>query len=116
MPDSAPASWRSIVTGSPVLSGAGERAGEVREVLGSDAEDLFHGLRVRLSDQRRDVMVPADDVETISVDAVATSLTKAEIEALADYDETATYHLGSVGRLRAHLGWKRDSKSDEEPG
>jgi hypothetical protein len=111
-----PVSWRSIVYGTPVMSSANERVGEVREVLGSDAEDLFHGLRVRLADQRRDVMMPADDIDSIGVDAIATSLTRAEIEALGAYDETATYHLGSVGRLRTHLGWKQDSKSDEEPG
>lgn len=116
MPDAQPASWRSIAYGTPVVSIANERVGEVREVLGSDAEDLFHGLRVRLADRSRDVMVPSDDVDDISVDAIATSLTRAEIEAFADYDETATYHLGSVGLLRKHLGWKRDSKSDEEPG
>jgi hypothetical protein len=28
----------------------------------------------------------------------------------------ATYHLASVGWLRKHLGWKKDAKSDEEPG
>lgn len=111
-----PASWRSIVYGTPVISSANERVGEVREVLGADAEDLFHGLRVRLVDQRRDVMMPADDIDSIAVDAIATSLTGAEIEALGAYDETATYHLGSVGRLRRHPGWKQDSKSDEEPG
>ena len=35
---------------------------------------------------------------------------------LPDFDEPASYHLASVGWLRHHLGWKADSKSDEEPG
>ena len=26
------------------------------------------------------------------------------------------YHVSSVGRFRKHLGWKKDSESDEEPG
>jgi hypothetical protein len=116
MSDTQPASWRSIVYGTPVISSDSERAGEVREVLGSDAEDIFHGLRVKLADQRRDVMVAADDVTGMSGDGVLTSLTRVEIEALAAYDETATYHLASVGWLRKHLGWQRDAKSDEEPG
>ena len=47
---------------------------------------------------------------------VRSSLPASVIEALATYDETATYHLASVGWLRKHLGWQRDSKSDEEPG
>lgn len=112
MPDEQVISWRSIVYGTPVVSTDGERAGEVHEVLGSDAEDIFHGLRVRLADQHRDVMVPADAVTGITGDAVRSSLTRAGIEALPAYDETATYHLASVGWLRKHLGWQRDGTSD----
>lgn len=116
MPDELAISWRSIVYGTPVLSSGGERVGEVREVLGSDAEDIFHGLRVRLAGRRRDVVIPADDVTGISGDVVRTSLTGPEIEACAPYDVTATYHLASVGWLRRHLAWRRDSEGDEEPG
>ena len=36
------------------------------------------------------------------------------VTGLADFHESATYHLASVGWLRKHLGWKADSKSDEE--
>ena len=116
MPDEQATSWRSIVYGTPVTSSDNERVGEVREVLGSDGEDIFHGLRVRIEDQRRDVMVPADDITSLSTGGIRTSLTRPEIEAIAPYDETATYHLASVGWLRKHLGWQRDSKRDEEPG
>jgi hypothetical protein len=88
----------------------------VREVLGSDAEDIFHGLRVRLSTGNRDVMVPSDDVTDLSESRVETDLSHSSIEALPSYDEVATYHLASVGWLRKHLGWRKDSASDEEPG
>jgi hypothetical protein len=116
MPDTQATSWRSIVYGTPVVSSDDDRLGEVREVLGSDAEDIFHGLRVRLTNQRRDVMIAADAVTGMSEAGVRTSLPASVIEALATYDETATYHLASVGWLRKHLGWQRDSESDEEPG
>jgi hypothetical protein len=116
MPDTQATSWRSIVYGTPVVSSDDDRMGAVREVLGSDAEDIFHGLRVRLTNQRRDVMIAADAVTGMSDDGVRTSLPTSEIEALATYDETATYHLASVGWLRKHLGWQRDRESDEEPG
>lgn len=116
MPDDQPTSWRSIVYGTAVISADDERVGDVREVLGSDEKDIFHGLRVRLAGQRRDVMVPADDITDLTVTSVKTSLTKPEIEAIASYDETATFHLASVGWLRKHLGWRQDSKGDEEPG
>ena len=116
MPDDQPTSWRSIVYGTAVLAADGDHVGEVREVLGSDEEDIFHGLRVRLAGQKRDVMVPSDDITALTVTSVTTSLTKAELEAIAPYDETATFHLASVGWLRRHLGWRQDSKGDEEPG
>ena len=116
MPDTQATSWRSLVYGTPVVSSDDDRLGEVREVLGSDAEDIFHGLRVRLTHQRRDVMIAADAVTDMSDGGVRTSLPASAIEALATYDETATYHLASVGWLRKHLGWQRDRESDEEPG
>jgi hypothetical protein len=109
-------SWRTIVYGTPVLAGDGKRIGTVREVLGDDAEDIFHGLRVELDAHRRNVMVSASDVANLSRDELHVTLTADEVAGLPDYDETTTYHLASVGWLRKHLGWKKDSASDEEPG
>jgi hypothetical protein len=111
-----PISWRSIVYGTPVTASDGVRVGVVQEVLGSDAEDIFHGLRVALTGRRGDVMVSADDIASMSLGEVRTVLTRAQIDRLPAYDETAIYHLASVGWLRKHLGWQKDAKSDEEPG
>ena len=116
MPETDPIGWRGIVYGTPVTTADGARAGTVREVLGSDGEDIFHGLRVRLAADRRDVMVPADDVSTLSKESIETNLSSAALSALPIYDEVSTYHLASVGWLRTHLGWRKDSASDEEPG
>ncbi len=116
MSENQPISWRSIVYGTPVISIDNEPAGQVREVLGDDAEDVFHGLRVALAGGHRDVMVSVNDIAAMATDAVRVDLTRAEIEALRTYDEEATYHLASVGWLRKHLGWQKDSKGDEEPG
>lgn len=114
--DTVPIAWRSIVYGTPICAADGTRVGVVREVLGSDSEDIFHGIRVELDEQKRDVMVLANDVTLITASRLETDLDAAAIEALAPYKETDTYHLASVGWLRRHLGWKRDSGSDEEPG
>jgi hypothetical protein len=111
-----PISWRSIVYGTPVASSDGKPAGAVREVLGSDAEDIFHGLRVTLAGGHRDVMVAADDIASMTAGEIRTELTRSGLEALPTYSEQATYHLASVGSLRKHVGWKDDSKSDEESG
>lgn len=116
MPETSPIGWRAVVYGTPVISEDGVRVGTVREVLGSDAEDIFHGIRVGLAGAKRDVMVRADDVTALTADEVRTDLSRSETEALPTYDDVATYHLASVGWLRKHLGWTKDSASDEEPG
>ena len=116
MNDSTPIAWRAIVYDTPVLSSDGARLGRVREVLGSDAEDIFHGIRMQVSSGRAERVVPSDRVTGIDADAVSTSLSPDEVPTLGTYDEVATYHLASVGWLRRTLGWKRDSRSDEEPG
>ena len=116
MPESEPIGWRGVVYGSRVTTDDGTPIGTVREMLGSDAEDIFHGVRVRLAAHRRDVMIRADDVSALTHDEVRTGLSREEVDALPAYDEVATYHLASVGWLRKHLGWAKDSASDEEPG
>jgi hypothetical protein len=112
----APISWRSIVYGTPVIGPDGGRIGTVREVLGSDADDIFHGLRVRPDDTNRDVMIEADDVASLAANGIGVTVDRAAVAAQPDFDEPATCHLSSVGWLRHHLGWKDDSKGDEEPG
>jgi hypothetical protein len=116
MSNTDPIGWRGIVYGTPVATIDGVRVGTIREVLGSDSEDIFHGLRVGLAEGHRDVMVPADNVTSMSTADVGLDLSRSAVEALPAYDEVASYHLASVGWLRKHLGWTKDSASDEEPG
>ena len=67
MTDPTPIAWRAIVYGTPVVAADGTRLGTVREVLGSDADDIFHGVRVgRDGDAKHDAMVAAERITTIS--------------------------------------------------
>jgi hypothetical protein len=111
-----PIAWRAVRYGTPMVSADGQAVGVIREVLGSDAEDIFHGLRVQLNHSHRDVLVPATEVIALTVGRIETDLSIAALEALPAYTEETTFHLASVGWLRKHLGWKRDNQSDEEPG
>lgn len=115
MTDNDPISWRAIVYGTPIVAADGTQVGTVDEVLGSDSEDIFHGIRAAIHG-RHDAMVAAENISSLTTQAVTTDLSPTELKALPDYDETASYHVASVGRFRKHLGWKQDSKSDEEPG
>ncbi len=114
--DNSPISWRAVTYGTPVLAAGGEAVGTVREILGSDADDVFHGVRVSLNNGSADVTLSSDQVAGLTVGAVQTSLTPDQLIALPSYADEATYHLASVGWLRKHLGWTRDSGKDEEPG
>jgi hypothetical protein len=113
---SDPIAWRAVTYGTPVTGSDRVHLGTVREMLGSDAEDIFHGVRAHVADGHRDVMIPADEVTMLTADEVQTNLSPAAIKALSTYDDVATYHLASVGWLRKHLGWTKDSATDEEPG
>jgi hypothetical protein len=115
-PSDSPISWRAVTYLTPVIAAGGQAVGLVREMLGSDAEDIFHGIRVGLSSESRDVLLSSDLVSGLSAARVDSSLSPAGFQALPTYVDEATYHLASVGWLRKHLGWTRDSGRDEEPG
>jgi hypothetical protein len=115
MTDADSIGWRGVVYGTAVFGADGKQVGTVREIVGSDQEDIFHGVRVAI-DGQHDVMMASDDVANLTRAAVTSTLSSADIRLLPAYDEQASYHLASVGRLSKHLGWKQDSKSDEEPG
>lgn len=89
--------WRAIGRHTPVLDAAGAEVGVVDELLGSNEEDIFHGivLRHHLLDRHK-VVIPADDITSITRHAVATSLTAAEIEALPKHTAERAYDLGWV--------------------
>ena len=114
--DRTPISWRSVTYGTPVTGADGAALGVVAEMHGSDAEDIFHGVRVRLSGEKRDVLLSSELVTGLTSAAVQTGLSAVGAEALPTYVDEATYHLASVGWLRKHLGWTKDSGKDEEPG
>jgi hypothetical protein len=104
------------VYGTPVVSSDNQPVGTVREILGDDADDIFHGVRVHPVRRQTGRDGAIRRRRSLDSDSVRLDLAKANIDALPDYDETATYHLASVGWLRKHLGWQRDSQRDEEPG
>jgi hypothetical protein len=114
--DATPIAWRAVIYLTPILAANGQAVGVVREILGSDAEDVFHGIRVRLAGESRDVMLSSDHVTALTTTRVETDLGPADFETLPTYVDEATYHLASVGWLRKHLGWTKDSGKDEEPG
>lgn len=114
--DETAIAWRAVTYLTPVVAADGKGVGVVREILGSDAEDIFHGIRVGLNSESRDVLLSANLVTALTPVRIETSLTAAAFETLPTYVDEATYHLVSVGWRHKHPGWAKDSSKDEEPG
>ncbi len=101
-----PLAWMAILADTPVYSSDGERVGIVDEVLGSQDQDIFHGIEVRTGLLAQNVMIPADRVTQITNRRIETALTAEEIRDLPAYVEEESYQLGFVGLLRRRLGWQ----------
>jgi hypothetical protein len=114
--DATPISWRAVTYLTPVAAADGQVVGLVREILGSDSEDIFHGVRVGLKEAPRDVLLSANLVTALTTARIETNLRTADFESLPTYVDEATYHLVSVGWRHKHPGWAKDSGKDEEPG
>lgn len=90
-----PIAWRAIGKDEPVYAVDGVLAGHVDELLGSDAEDVFHGIVLRLQQEStRKVAISSDDITAISRQGVVCSWTTHEIASLPQHTEERAYTLG----------------------
>jgi hypothetical protein len=99
--------WRAIPEDTEVRS-AGQPVGTVYDLLGSNEEDIFHGIVVKLRSGSRRVFVPADDVTLITATHVDVSLTAGELNGLPEHIEEHSFQVGMVGHFRKHLGWTEE--------
>lgn len=100
-----PLAWSAILADTPVQSSDGITAGAIAEVLGSHAEDIFHGVVITPGSLGHEVLIPAETVVSITDQRLTTSLSAAEIRDLDPHMEERSYQLGYVGFLRKRLGW-----------
>lgn len=84
MPD--PVAWIVIDRGWEVLSSDGQKVGTVDEVLADEEADIFDGLAVAPGLLRKAKYVPAERVGEIVEGRVTLELTKAEFDALDEYE------------------------------
>jgi hypothetical protein len=103
-----PIAWRGVAQDTAVHSSEGQPVGTLSDLLGSDQEDIFHGIVVHLGRLGHHVFVPADQVSLITRSHVDVSLTSDEIHALPEHDDERQFHAGIVGFFRKHSGWVRD--------
>lgn len=84
MPD--PVAWLVVERGWEVVSSDGEKVGVVDEVLADRNADIFDGLAVDPGLLKTPKYVPAERVGEIVEGRLTLELTKAEFDALDEYD------------------------------
>jgi hypothetical protein len=100
--------WRAVPQDTPVRSADGEAVGTLFDLLGSDREDIFHGIVVHLGRLGHRVFVPADQVTRLTPSHVDVALNSDQLHALPPHDEERQFDLGMVGFIRKHVGWTRE--------
>jgi hypothetical protein len=85
-----PVSWLLIRAGWKVVSSDGQEVGHVEEVAGDDTQDIFDGLAVATTAFGKPRYVLSEQVAQITDGTVNLTLTRAQVEQLAEYLEPAT--------------------------
>jgi hypothetical protein len=74
--------WLAMPLKAPVVDEAGAEIGRTELLLGDEADDIFHGIVVRLNRSGQRVEVPADRIPKITTRRVYTDLAAHELESL----------------------------------
>jgi hypothetical protein len=103
-----PVSWRVVPQDVAVRGSDGVALGSVHDLLGSNDEDIFHGIVIRLAVGGRNVFVPVDDVALMTGSHVDLKLTAEQVRSLPDHAEDRTFHLGWKGVFHKNANWVED--------
>ena len=98
-------SWRMIASGMPVIASDGTQVGRVTHVLGDPEEDIFDGVGFQHDRSASPRMASASVVERITDRAVYLSVSAAEAEQCAPYQEEHVFRVGTPG-LFGRLRWR----------
>jgi hypothetical protein len=85
MPD--PVAWTVIERGWKVFDAAGDEIGYVDEITGDENVDIFDGLTISHGVLSKPHYVPSENVARILDGEVHLSLSRADVEKLAEYTE-----------------------------
>ena len=69
-----PVAWRYVKAGTPVHGSDGQQLGSVDTMLGSDREDIFHGMAVSTGLLGATRVVTADEIVTMTPSRVDVTL------------------------------------------
>ena len=98
--------WTATPYRAPVLDSSNNEIGTTESLMGDEADDIFHGLAVKLHQHGRMVEIAAAHIQRITTEKVYTDVTDAA--SLPDYKEERWFHLGWGGLFRKHPKWERE--------
>jgi hypothetical protein len=82
-----PVAWTYIEPGTPITGREGVRIGQVREMLGTEMEGIFHGIALDPAEGGADRVIPADLVTSLTTSEVRVQVAADEVGTLAEYRE-----------------------------
>jgi hypothetical protein len=92
-PEEPQVSWKVIEPGTEVVTSDGEKAAKVSRVVGDPDADVFSGLAVKVGILGGERFVPSEHVRGIWPDRIQVDLSKAELEALPEYEDAPVIRL-----------------------
>lgn len=99
--------WTATPYRAPVVGADGEEIGTTESLMGDEADDIFHGLAVKLKHGRM-AEIPAERIKRITTEKVYTDIARDQLDQLPDYQEERWFHIGWGGLFRKHPNWQRD--------
>lgn len=82
-----PVAWSYIEPGTPVTGREGVRIGSVEDMLGTEAEGIFHGIALKPAAGGPTRMIPADAVTSLTTAEVQVQVATDEVTQLSEYQE-----------------------------
>jgi hypothetical protein len=81
-----PVAWSYVERGTDVIGREGVKIGTVDAMLGTETENIFHGIALHPSEGGATRMILADQVRSLTPSAVQVEVSTEEVEALDTYE------------------------------
>lgn len=99
--------WTAMPYRAQVVDANGAEIGTAESLMGDEAEDIFHGIAVKLKNGGRLVEVTAAQIDRVTHQRVRTNIAPSDVAGLPEYREERWFHLGWGGVFRKHPLWKK---------
>jgi hypothetical protein len=80
-----PVAWAYVEPGTDVVGREGVRIGAIEQMLGTEAENIFHGIALKAATGGPIRFIPADAVTVLTPSEVQVQVSTEEVERLAPY-------------------------------